>query len=123
MGSEMKLVSQLDDDGYFVAATEAPESPLEPGVYLVPGGAVDSNPPDVPEGKRAKWAGEWVYEDIPVPEPEPEDEPPPMTYVQKRASEYPSPFDYLDGIVKNDQAQIAKYIDDCLAVKTKYPKE
>ena len=30
--------------------------------------------------------------------------------------------DYLDGLVKGDQAQIAKYIAACLAVKAKYPK-
>jgi hypothetical protein len=44
------------------------------------------------------------------------------TYAQKRAAEYPPMTDYLDGIVKSDQAQIDKYIADCLAVKTKYPK-
>ena len=49
--------------------------------------------------------------------------PKPLTYAQKRKLEYPSMEDYLDGIVKNDQAQIQKYIDDCLAVKAKYPKE
>ena len=45
------------------------------------------------------------------------------TYAEKRAAEYPSMTDYLDGMVKGDQAQIDKYIADCLAVKTKYPKE
>jgi len=30
--------------------------------------------------------------------------------------------DYLDAIVKNDQAQIDKYIADCLAVKARHPK-
>ena len=44
-------------------------------------------------------------------------------YAIKRAAEYPPIADYLDGIVKGDQAQIDKYIADCLAVKTKYPKE
>ena len=39
-----------------------------------------------------------------------------------RASEYPPMSDYLDGVVKGDQAQIDKYIADCLAVKAKYPK-
>lgn len=43
-------------------------------------------------------------------------------YKEKRRAEYPPITDYLDGIVKNDQAQIQKYIDDCLAVKAKYPK-
>lgn len=43
-------------------------------------------------------------------------------YQRKRAAEYPPMSDYLDGVVKGDQAQIDKYIADCLAVKAKYPK-
>jgi hypothetical protein len=45
-----------------------------------------------------------------------------LTYAQKRAVEYPPMADYLDGIVKGDQTQIDKYIADCQAIKTKYPK-
>ena len=45
------------------------------------------------------------------------------TYKELRAKEYPDYREYLDGIVKGDQAQIDKYIADCLAVKAKYPKE
>jgi hypothetical protein len=45
-----------------------------------------------------------------------------LTYAQKRAAEYPPMTDYLDGVVKGDQAQIDKYVADCLAVKVKYPK-
>lgn len=44
-------------------------------------------------------------------------------YQRKRAAEYPDFRDYLDGIVKGDQAQVQAYIDACLAVKAKYPKE
>ena len=43
-------------------------------------------------------------------------------YQRKRIAEYPPMSDYLDGVVKGDQAQIDKYIADCLAVKAKYPK-
>jgi hypothetical protein len=43
-------------------------------------------------------------------------------YIAKRQAEYPPMTDYLDGIAKGDQAQIDKYIADCQAVKTKYPK-
>jgi hypothetical protein len=43
-------------------------------------------------------------------------------YIAKRAAEYPPITDYIDGVVKGDQAQIDKYIADCLAVKAKYPK-
>jgi hypothetical protein len=44
-------------------------------------------------------------------------------YQTDRANEYPDFKEYLDGIVKGDQAQIDKYIANCLAVKAKYPKE
>jgi len=43
-------------------------------------------------------------------------------YIEKRKNEYPPAADYLDGIVKGDQAQIQAYVNACLAVKAKYPK-
>ena len=46
----------------------------------------------------------------------------PTAYKRQRAAEYPPMTEYLDGVVKGDQAQIDKYIADCLAVKAKYPK-
>ena len=45
-----------------------------------------------------------------------------LSYSEKRSAEYPPLTDYVDGIVKGDQAQIEKYIADCQAVKAKYPK-
>lgn len=45
-----------------------------------------------------------------------------VAYIDRRQAEYPDFKDYLDGIVKGDQAQIDKYIADCQAVKAKYPK-
>lgn len=45
-----------------------------------------------------------------------------LEYQRLRKEEYPPFADYLDGIVKNDQAQIQAYIDACQAVKNKYPK-
>jgi len=43
-------------------------------------------------------------------------------YQRQRTKEYPDFKEYLDGIVKGNDAQIQKYINDCLAVKAKYPK-
>ena len=54
--------------------------------------------------------------------PEPADIPPEPTYQELRASAYPPAADYLDAIVKGDTAQAQAYIDECLAVKSKYPK-
>jgi len=45
-----------------------------------------------------------------------------VAYKAKRADEYPSIYNYIDGVVKGDQMQIQTYIDSCLAVKAKYPK-
>lgn len=46
----------------------------------------------------------------------------PNAYKSKRQREYPPITDYLDGVVKGDQAQIDAYIAACQAVKSKYPK-
>ena len=43
-------------------------------------------------------------------------------YARKRKAEYPPMEDYLDAIVKDDDTQKQKYIDDCKAVKEKYSK-
>ena len=45
-----------------------------------------------------------------------------VEYQKQRANEYPPVTDYLDGVVKGNQAQIDAYIAACQAVKTKYPK-
>ena len=43
-------------------------------------------------------------------------------YKRNRLAEYPPITDYIDGVVKGDQAQIDAYIAACQAVKAKYPK-
>ena len=43
-------------------------------------------------------------------------------YQRQRAAEYPPITDYIDGVVKADQAQIDAYIAACQAVKAKNPK-
>tara|TARA_R110002020_G_scaffold277639_1_gene493116 strand:- start:1377 stop:1616 length:240 start_codon:yes stop_codon:yes gene_type:complete len=44
-------------------------------------------------------------------------------WIMRRKMAYPPITDWLDGMVKNDQDQMDKYVADCLAVKDKYPKE
>jgi hypothetical protein len=46
----------------------------------------------------------------------------PTLYQRQRAREYPPAADYLDAVVKGNQAQIDAYVAACLAVKAKYPK-
>lgn len=45
-----------------------------------------------------------------------------QTYAELRKKAYPPIEDYIDGVVKGDNAQIQQYINDCLAVKARYPK-
>lgn len=46
-----------------------------------------------------------------------------LNYAEKRQAEYPPMAEYIDGIVKGDDAQVQEYINKCLAVKAKYPKD
>jgi hypothetical protein len=43
-------------------------------------------------------------------------------YAKLRRAEYPDFREYLDGVVKGDQAQVQAYVDACNAIKAKYPK-
>jgi hypothetical protein len=45
------------------------------------------------------------------------------TILDLRKNAYPPIADYLDGVVKGNQAQMQAYVDACLAVKARYPKK
>ncbi|UXY16723.1 DUF4376 domain-containing protein [Chitiniphilus purpureus] len=56
-----KTVYQADQNGWYCGPTVADESPLEPGVYLVPAGAFEEAPPQGMPGQRARRIdGQWV---------------------------------------------------------------
>ena len=78
-------IYHYNSDGFLVGASEADESPLEPGVFLIPAMATETVPPNVAEGMRVRFdGGAWVVESIPEPEPAPVPEPdgpvPPSVY-------------------------------------------
>ena len=67
----------------FVSIGYAQESPLEPGVFLIPAYATETPPPNIPLGKVAIWdisTSTWNLNDVITPEPEPEPEPEPLTW-------------------------------------------
>jgi len=123
----MKQVIQLDADGYFVGLTTADESPLEPGVFLIPAGAIDAPTPNVPEGQRAKWNGQWVFEDIPQPEPEPEPpEPTPEEKAEALRMEkqyaYQTESDPLFFKWQRGEATEQAWLDKVAEIKARYPE-
>jgi hypothetical protein len=75
------------ETGGFLGSSEADESPLEPGVFLVPAFATLTPPPFFNSDQQAVWRNEaWSVEEIlqpepePEPKPEPEPEPAPLTW-------------------------------------------
>ena len=57
-----KIAHQFDPAGFYLGQFEADESPLEPGVYLLPARTTCTPPPaEVPDGKWPRWNGaNWV---------------------------------------------------------------
>lgn len=89
----MNIFHYHPDTGEYLGQGTADESPLEPGVWLIPAHATEIHPPAANDGEQAIWAnGSWVTQPIPEPEPEPESEPlnmepaPPLTAEQKLAA-------------------------------------
>ncbi|UOV84364.1 hypothetical protein [Klebsiella pneumoniae] len=64
-----KPAYQIDSAGHFVCETVADESPLEPGTYLVPAGAVLKAPPKKwAADKWPRWNGaKWELVTKPAP--------------------------------------------------------
>jgi hypothetical protein len=124
----MKQVVQLDDAGYFIGITTADESPLEPGVFLIPAGAVEAPIPTIPEGQRAKWDGVWVLEDIPQPESDMEPEAPTAEDRAEMARQaklyaYQQEADPLFFKAQRGEATLQEWQDKIAEIKARFPKE
>lgn len=64
-----KTVHQTDRAGMYLGPAIADESPLEPGLFHLPAGAVEITPPeDWPEDKWPRWNGSsWELTNKPQP--------------------------------------------------------
>lgn len=64
-----KTVYQIDNSGLYVGETQADESPLEPGVWLMPAKTVAQPPPsEWPDNKWPRWNGRaWALANKPTP--------------------------------------------------------
>lgn len=120
----MKIYDYDKESGLYLGESMADADPLDKANWLIPSNATNLAPLEMQDGKTVNFInGKWVYIDIPATIVEPIAFEPQKTYQEKRISEYPPFMDYIDGLVKNDQEQMQTYIDACLAVKAKYPKE
>jgi hypothetical protein len=80
------------------------------------GDKADPRDTEVPERPSIMhtWDGEQWVDDSSAYELE--------HYAELRREAYPPTSDYMDGMVKGNQAQINAYISACQAVKARYPK-
>jgi hypothetical protein len=86
----MNIYHYIADTGIFYSKGVADESPLEPGVFLIPAYATTVAPPEVTEPEVAVFRdAEWSVELLPPPsEPEPAPEPvPPAPLVELTPAE------------------------------------
>lgn len=64
---KQKIVFQTNHECVLVGTCLADESPLEPGVWMIPGGCVELEPPPIPQGQQARYSsGAWLLEPIPL---------------------------------------------------------
>lgn len=84
----MKIYHYHPESGVFLGQGVADESPLEPGVWLIPASATDEPPPEVSDGLEAVMTEVgWQLQAIPEPEPAPIPEPvPALTPAEKLAA-------------------------------------
>ena len=74
----MKIYHYNPDTGIYVGEGVADESPLEPGVWMIPANSVTTAPPDAGENQFIVFNnGNWEVNTVPEPEPESEPEPEP----------------------------------------------
>ena len=72
----MQIYHYHQSTGEYLGEGTADESPLEPGVYLVPAHATTTAPPTAMAGNVRVWRGEWQFEDVQAEVPlDPEYEP------------------------------------------------
>jgi hypothetical protein len=104
-----------------ILAIELTELALAPAIELHGGDVVPVIEFDLPSGHILDGAVRYELSDGIVYQ-RATSTPAFSNYAETRKLMYPPITDYIDGIVKNDTAQINAYIAACLAVKAKYPK-
>lgn len=113
-----KIVFQTDFDGVYVGLVAADESPLEPGVFLIPAGCVEVAPPVLAENQRARWLGEeWLVETRVELSPEPE------LPAEPEADPEPGERQYVDAIQRHMDNAAQTFGYDSVQTAVTYAEE
>lgn len=109
------IVYQTNPQGIYIGPVRADESPLEPGVWLIPGGCVETPPPAIPNGMMAVWDGNaWDLMPLPTEQTAPSSETPVPT-TQELVAQFTSAIDgHVEATARarqyNGAAHLASYV-------------
>ena len=107
--------------GEFVGASYADESPLEPGVFLIPANSTEMKPPAPRAGFARIFDGEkWAYIELPKPaEATPEEIA--AAVQQARAGAYRSESDPLFFKAQRGEATMDEWLAKVAEIKARIP--
>ena len=123
----MNIYHYEPSTGIYLGQTVADESPLEPGVFLIPAFATEIEPPNTPEGFIAVFNGSvWSLEE--VVEPEPIIEPEPPTPYQPSQSDlrrfaYQEEADALFFKAQRNEISIEAWYEKIEEIRNRFPYE
>ena len=120
----MKIYHYNPDTGIYVGEGVADESPLEPGVWMIPANSVTTAPPNVGEDQFVVFNnGIWEVNTIPEPEPEPEPEPAPEppTPKQLRQWAFQQEADPIFFQVQRGEALMSDWLTKVEEIRQRYP--
>jgi len=127
----MQIYNYTNDSHEFTAVSEATESPLEPGVFLIPADATTDVVLEEKSGSMRIYKDSgWAYEALPIPDPiltewdiegVSEEVYAAQEYARLRKAEYDelNQFELISDDAINGTST---YKDAILAIKVKYPK-
>lgn len=96
--------------GAYLGFEEADESPLEPGVFLLPAYSTAIAPPAQQAGFVRTWTGsEWIQEPIPVAPAPPEPDLAELARTQRNALLADSDFSQLTDVPLSNRSEWATY--------------
>ena len=130
----MNIYHYHPETGVFLGQGLADESPLEPGVWLLPAHSVTMAPPNVDENQFAVFKnGAWEVNVIPDPEPEPEPVPEPEpepietpptptpTPQQLRQWDFQKESDPIFFQVQRGEALMSEWLAKVEEIRQRYP--